>query len=539
MSKVSRTISRGKKQKIISIDDFDKFDDYDYDENYDDDIGEENDLIDKSSIVPMCEEEKVLDMERFPYISTVVEKKKERLKTRDTKSSAYDLVQVHELNGKLKKQLLDAQEKTLTFEIEKTELQHKINENEKNIKDLSDKYHSTMKDLGDAMSEMAKFKLEKQHDRNIHKILSLENVVIELGKEIRKQKENIDSLTKEKNDLNLLLQKTSTMQAQNSQLMQEVSAYQAKLSHASIKYDELKALIDTNAPIPANYFAPNWKDVLEQKIKLILKGSKAYHISFVDCYTSKCPSAQLFLKGINEFGFNSFEDFFCNDDNWVIGHHGSKTNATLAICHQGFDLSKRGQNGQQHGTGEYFSVDCNIALQNYSRDNCAVLCIIISPTICNKVKRDNWSSSGNYCHNDDIYVVNNNNSSSYVLPLAIVSRSKSHLPTSTCYGINSSSQRQTSPISIRTCVCALSKCSYYLEWDSGAGYNIYDKRSTIDLLDIYASINAGIRTSSPFDYTIGKFRYSIDFVNMTQTNTDSGTVRNIRFGCTGNKKSIQ
>lgn len=92
-----------------------------------------------------------------------------------------------------------------------------------------------------------------------------------------------------------------------------------------------------------------------------------------------------------------------------FAYHGTQSQNVQSICCDGWNISKRGKNGQAHGQGEYFGKSIWTA-ERYSENGYIILSLLVTKYARYVSTRDLG----------EIYVVDNTASNTYCLPVAII-----------------------------------------------------------------------------------------------------------------------
>ena len=159
--------------------------------------------------------------------------------------------------------------------------------------------------------------------------------------------------------------------------------------------------------------------IIEEKVKqfLISKSITEYMIS--PCLENKCNSINKFEKCILSLGFENICQFLNCDENWLLLYHGTDTqNKVKSICCEGWDVSRRGRNGQSYGEGEYFSNGINTG-KNYSKKEGSIILSLVVNFPFNKCM-----STHDFRGIEMYYIVKNPPDMLYSLPVAIIKHEK-------------------------------------------------------------------------------------------------------------------
>jgi WWE domain len=375
-------------------------------------------------------------------------------------------------------------------------------------------------------------RLVAEHFEVMQKLKDVDIIKVTLAKTMDTAKQFHCDIEKKKKEITYLVDQVAdakNMAAKSESLQVERDQLQIIHDKMKARFDEFKQIQTSGGTLPTNVCALGWIDQIKEEINIMLKISNTSQCIYFDCLTKNCPSVQLFEKGIKAYGFNDLDQFFSNRSNWCIGHHGTGTGANLHIGHFGFDTSRRGSNGQGYGEGEYLSLDSNIALRGYSKDRTVLICVFISPSICKKITKTTWTNGSSRFDGDTIFVVDNQSDEMYILPVAVAARQSCDLPKRSCH------LAANPPVKI-DCVCTKAgrkTCMYYPEWEGDNGYVCYDAKTAKYILDAIAS------KQQTFNCSIGKHSYTMDIGAKTQTNTNTGMVRNIQLGCNGSCTSFK
>lgn len=159
--------------------------------------------------------------------------------------------------------------------------------------------------------------------------------------------------------------------------------------------------------------------IIEEKVKQFLSSKSITEYIISPCLENKCNSIKKFEKCILSLGFENICKFLNSDDNWLLLYHGTDTqNKVKSICCEGWDVTRRGRNGQSYGEGEYFSDGINTG-KNYSRtEGSIILSLVVSYPLNKCMITHDFSGLEMY------YIVNNPPDMLYSLPVAIIKHVK-------------------------------------------------------------------------------------------------------------------
>jgi hypothetical protein len=140
------------------------------------------------------------------------------------------------------------------------------------------------------------------------------------------------------------------------------------------------------------------------------------------CLRTSCSSMQRFHNGVRDFGESEklrmcrwnfrptiAEEQFHTRDVYIC-FHGTGHASVHHIACRGFDVTKRGQSGQVHGPGEYFSTNFNVS-SYYARDGGAVF-------ICAVVDSDR-TSHHTMSNGTDALVTDDTTNAAVAIPLGV------------------------------------------------------------------------------------------------------------------------
>ncbi len=122
----------------------------------------------------------------------------------------------------------------------------------------------------------------------------------------------------------------------------------------------------------------------------------------------------LFMNGIKSLNqkFENIESILSSNNYEIVFHGTNDIDNIISLCCNGWNVDKRGKNGQVHGKGEYFSDLIKTPL-GFSQNGAIIIALIPSPNICNKINKKQI--------NDEIYyIVDNEKDKFFCLPIAIM-----------------------------------------------------------------------------------------------------------------------
>jgi hypothetical protein len=179
----------------------------------------------------------------------------------------------------------------------------------------------------------------------------------------------------------------------------------------------------------------------------------------------------------------------------LLVYHGTRSveNAERIMC-KGFDPAMRSR--QQYGAGEYFADTPRTPLQFAGGTGAVMLCAVFTRSA---VVSRKWSDG-----TEEYYTIVDtpDRTTAYALPLVVLPRTSKNMPSTQCNR------------------CTHGATELYAEFTNDGG-----RWQRMDVQDSHA-----VSTSRPGQpVAMNGFEYVYDLTAMTQTNTNTGKVRSIRF----------
>jgi hypothetical protein len=219
------------------------------------------------------------------------------------------------------------------------------------------------------------------------------------------------------------------------------------------------------------------------------------------CLKTKCNAYVKFIKTIKQHGYRDLFDLLNDDSCYKFVLHGTSIiSAAQNICCNGFNEALRGKNGQAHGKGEYFTDKYSTG-QKYSRSNG---CVVVSLMVYKKEFVKCIDKGG-----EKWYVVNNTTNKSFILPIGIMIMNTPVVNYNDCPKNILNEFEMSNEITVE----------YYV---NGGKVEYDEELEKIILENIKKKIYVfEIKRSDR------KYKYNIDLLAMTQTNTSTNTVRGL------------
>jgi hypothetical protein len=220
---------------------------------------------------------------------------------------------------------------------------------------------------------------------------------------------------------------------------------------------------------------------------------------FSPCLSINCSAMKKFCETLLATTAYNFDTLLKSKSHYRFLFHGTPNRSNVRqICCSGWEISKRGINGQAHGPGEYFTDYMHTAM-NYSGPSGGILLsLVLHESITSALKIKYISSNEKY------YIMNNTDTQLYSLPIAVLKVKCDLIGSIVC------------PKTLST-ITQVKGIRFYDEF-----WREYEPDS---ISKINAFLSQGLKQFSIT--TTNNFIYDIDIEKLIQRNRKSGFVRDI------------